>query len=263
MENTEKLKKSKSTKIINIISNCIFVPVMLFLVVYFVYALSTINRNGVPTFFGQAYARVQSDSMKPSGIKRGDIVILNKVNISSIEIGDVIAFYACALDIPNSNGTPETAKDFKTGQKVYQKRIEFHKVYDIKYDSNGDTWFYTYGTRNKKTSSADINNMDVKYIKDNFVVDNETRGDYVVGVYKPNVLADVIQFISSPVGMISLIIVPSAVLVFTLLLNIIEIVDQMMKEKKQKLVFVDDEVAERELEVTTIIEENRSLDEED
>jgi len=252
----DKKQKSKSSKIINIISNCVFVPVMIILVVYFIYALSVINKNGIPSFFGQSYAKVMSNSMSPD-IKKGDIVILEKCKISDIKEGDVIAFYASSNRITNENGSKDTAKDYKTGEKTYQATIYFHKVYDIKYDSYGDTWFYTYGINNLKPG-GDPNSED---IEENFNVDNETRGDYVIGRYKKSGLAGFIAFISSPTGMIILVIVPSAILLFTLLLNIIEIIDQMMKEKKQRVEFADDEVKERELDVTTIIEETDDSDE--
>ena len=247
--------KTKSAKITNIISNCIFVPVMILLVIYFVYSLSIMTKNGIPSFFGQSYVRIMSHSMTASGLEKGDIVILEKVKISEIKEGDVIAFYSCSATRPNTNGTVETAKDFVTGKSIYTTTIYLHKVYDISYDSFGDTWFHTYGTSNL-ISGKDPNSEDIEA---NYQVDSPTRGDYVVGRYKKSWLAGVLQFISSPMGMIILIIAPCAVLLFTLLLNIIEIIDQMMREKKQKLAMADSEVKERELDVTTIIEENDDL----
>lgn len=252
----EKKGKSKSAKITNIISNCIFIPVMILLVVYFVYSLSIMTKNGVPSFFGQSYVRIMSHSMTASGLKKGDVVVLEKVKISEIKEGDVIAFYSCSATRPNTNGTAETAKDFVTGKSTYTTTIYLHKVYDISYDSFGDTWFHTYGTSNL-ISGKDPNSEDIEA---NYQVDSPTRGDYVVGRYKKSWLAGFIQFISSTTGMIILIIVPCAILLFTLLLNIIEIIDQMMREKKQKLAMADSEVKERELDVTTIIEENDDLD---
>ena len=246
--------KTKSGKVINIVSNCIFIPVMIILVVYFIYAMSVIKKNGVPSFFGQSYVRIMSNSMKASGFEKGDVVILKKVNVSEIEVGDVIAFYYCTNNIPNYNGSAETANDFKTGQETFNTTIYFHKVYKINYDSYGDTWFYTYGTSNKKGSDGD--DSTVQKIEYNYNVDKATRGDHVVGVYTESGLAGFIEFIASTKGMIILIIVPSAILLFTLLLNIIEIVDAMMREKKQKLALSDGDIKERELDVTTIIEEN-------
>ncbi len=251
----EQKPRTKSSKIINIVSNCIFVPVMIILAVYFIYSMSIITKNGVPSFFGQSYVRILSNSMKPSGFNKGDVVILEKKMVSEIEVGDIIAFYYCVDSIPNYDGTEELAleNDFRTGQETFSTSIYFHKVYKIRYDSYGDTWFYTYGTNNLKSSTSDPESVDIEA---NYNVDKATRGDHVVGVYKESWLAGVIQFISSTQGMIILIIVPSAILLFTLLLNIIEIADQMIREKKQKQALADGELRERELDVTTIIEEH-------
>ena len=225
MAKKEKAPKTKSAKVVNIISNCIFIPVMIILAVYFVYALSVMSKNGVPSFFGQSYVNVRSNSMRASGFDKGDIVIIERVNISEIKEGDVIAYYYCYSNIPNYDGMVETAKDYKTGQKTYETAIFFHKVYDIKYDGYGDTWFYTYGTSNLRPD-GDPTSEDIPA---NYNVDKATRGDHVVGRYKKSALAGVIQFISSPTGLIVLVIAPCGILLFTLLLNIIEIVDQMIR----------------------------------
>lgn len=250
--------KTKSSKIINIVSNCIFVPVMLILIVYFIYAMSVMSKNGVPSFFGQSYCKVMSSSMTRSGFDKGEVVMLDKTNILEIEKGDVIAFYYCIYNPLNNNGLVEDANDFKSGGSTFNTTIYFHKVYDIKYDTSGNTWFYTYGTSNLK-AGGDPESEDIEA---NYVVDKPTRGDHVIGRYKESWLAGLIAFISSTTGMIALIIVPCAILLFTLLLNIIEIIDQMMREKKQKLALSEGELQERELDVTTIIEENEEHDEE-
>lgn len=244
--------KTKSSKIINIISNCIFVPVMIILVIYFVYSLSVIRNNGVPSFFGQSYVRVLSRSMTASGFKKGDVVFIEKVKISEIKEGDIIAFYQCAFTQQNDDGNIENATDFKSGQKSFITPIYFHKVYKIEYDTLGNTWFHTYGTSNIKNTMADPENIEEYYQVDSA----PTRGDHVVGRYVKSPFAGVIKFMSSPSGLIVLVIVPSGILLFSLLLNIIEIIDLMMREKKQKAAFADGEVKERELEVTTIIEEH-------
>lgn len=252
----EKKPQTKSAKIVNIVSNCIFIPVMIILFIYFIYSISVITRNGVPSFFGQSYVKVVSHSMTASGIKKGDVVMIKRVKVSEIKVGDVIAFYSCRDFIPDSFGTREQAleNDFMTGQKSFPDTpIVLHKVYKIQYDHYGDTWFRTYGTSNIHVGG----DPDSEDIAANYRVDKETRGDYVIGVYdEGNILAPILQFISSTTGMIILIIVPSGILLISLLLNIIEIADQMIKEKKQKGVFSEGELKERELDVTTIIEEN-------
>lgn len=251
----EKVKKKKkgNGKWINIISNIFFIPVMIILVVYLMYAISVQKDNGVPSFFGQSYVKVLSDSMKP-GFKRGDVVVIERVNISEIKAADanekngsIIAFYKASLKNSSSkydlfNEKQPATKDFKTGKETKQSAIIFHQVIGIYYDEVGNTWFETKGTNS--TADTDL-----------------VRGDYVIGQYKASVMAGIIQFISSTNGMIMLIIVPSCVLLFLLLLNIIEIIDQMMREKKEKGAIAGD-VKERELEVATMIEEEGVTSEE-
>ena len=247
----EKTKK-KSGKLVNIISNIVFIPVMVILIIYLVYAISVQKSNGVPSFFGQSYVRVLSGSMRKSGFEKGDVVVIERTKISNIKAADqfekngsIIAFYDSSIkrnnDVSKSKlltEKPSNTLDFETGKKTYQTIIKFHQVIGIYYDTSGNTWFETKGT---SSSSADT------YL---------VRGDYVIGVYTDSFMADVIQFISSPQGMIVLIIVPASVLLFLLLLNIIEIADQMMREKREKEALLGGGVKERELEVTTIIEDN-------
>ena len=251
IEKPIKEKKKKNGKVINIISNIFFIPVMAILIVYLIYAINIQKENGIPSFFGQSYVRVMSGSMRKSGFNKGDVVVLKKVKISEIKAADenekngsVIAFYHSSLKANNTTSKLSlskekliTTKDFKTGKETFQTAIYFHQVIGVYYDQAGNTWFETKGTSNSAPDSTLV------------------RGDYVVGQYVDSGMAGVIEFISSPKGMIVLIIVPSSVLLLLLLLNIIEIVDQMMREKKEGSAKFGD-IKERELEVTTIIEEN-------
>ena len=247
----EKPKKPKSGKLVNFISNLVFIPVMIILVVYLVYAINIQKDNGIPSFFGQSYVRVMSGSMRKSGFQKGDVVVIQRVKIADLKKADaeekngsIIAFYGSS-NKANTTATknallkeaPENLKDIKTGEETYKSTIFFHQIINIFYDPSGNTWFETKGTSNASPDSTLV------------------RGDYVIGEYVDSGMAGVIQFISSTKGMIILIIVPCSILLFLLLLNIIEIVDQMMREKKEKSALGGD-IKERELEVTTIIEEN-------
>jgi signal peptidase I len=248
-----KKENKKKNKVVNIISNIVFIPVMIVLIVYLVYAFSVAKENGVPTFFGQSYVRVLSGSMKPD-FQVGDIAVIKKVKLSELQVGDVIAFYETTTLSEGDSSLIEDdtfAEDFTTGQQTFSGRIKFHKIYDIKYTESGKYYFETYGINNK--SSGHVSG---------YSMDGYTEGKYVVGVYTPSFMASFIQFISSTTGMIILIILPSCVLLFMLLLNIIEIVDQMMRDKKQKQALATGDVKERELEVTTIIDDT-DQDEED
>jgi len=152
---------------------------------------------------GQRYFTIASSSMEPSGFKIGDRIVLEDVFISDIKIGDFIAFYNCPEIMSDTQGTKDSASDFKTGQEEYDSSIIFHQVYKITYDSEGNTWFYTYGTNNLKPG-GDSSSRD---IEENYYVDLPTRGDYVVGRYLRhasgfkvnNIISGSVSFVTYPV----------------------------------------------------------------
>ena len=223
-------EKSKTGKVLNIISNVFFCLVMVLLIIFMVYGFGNLSQNKVPSFFGQSYVRVMSNSMSTpaykdgeqitDGFERNDIVVLERKNVSEIEVGDIIAFYYCSLPISDFNGSDEI-NDFKTGSNLPEDldtantQIIFHQVINIQVDSEGNVWFRTQGTSNASP-------------------DRYTRADYVVGVYTDSGLAGFLEFISSSTGIIVLVVIPSCVVLLMLLLNIIQIVDKMIKDKKEE-----------------------------
>ena len=216
--------RKKRSKVLNIISNVLFGIVMVLLIIFMIYGFGSVANNKVPSFFGQSYVRILSSSMKDpaykdgevlsEGFEKGDVAVLKKVNISEIEIGDIVAFYYCPIVQSDFNGS-DNVLDFKTGEKSFDSNIIFHQVVDIQVDSQGYTWFQTQGTSN---AAAD------KY----------TRADYIVGIYTDSGLAGFLEFISSSVGIIVLVVVPSCIVLFMLLLSIIDTVDRMIKQKREQ-----------------------------
>ena len=187
LHDQENIKPKKQGKIINIISNIVFIPVMVILIFYLIYAINVQKENGIPSFFGQSYVRVLSGSMRKSGFERGDVVVIERINISKIKAADenekngsIIAFYNSSIK-QNSDGIKakfhteiqENTQDFKSGQKTYKNAIMFHQVIGIYYDDAGNTWFETKGTSNNYPDSTLV------------------RGDYVVGHYVDSFMADV------------------------------------------------------------------------
>ena len=223
-------EKSKTGKVLNIISNVFFCLVMVLLIIFMVYGFGNLSQNKVPSFFGQSYVRIMSGSMSTpaykdgeqitDGFEKNDIVVLEKRNVSEIEVGDIIAYYSCSLPISSFSGSNEI-NDFKTGSNLpedldtKETPIIFHQVVDVRVDNEGYLWFQTKGTSN---AAAD------RYL----------RSDYVVGVYTDSGLAGFLEFISSSTGIIVLVVIPSCVVLLMLLLNIIQIVDKMIKDKKEE-----------------------------
>ncbi len=212
----EKKTNSKFSKIINLISDILFIPVMIILIIYLIYAINVNKKNGVPSFFGQSYVRVMSGSMEASGFKVGDVAVIKKVNLSTIKVGDFVAFYYGNETPTNFNGDPSNAKDFKTGKKTFNYDIYFHKVIDIRYDTEGNTWIQTQGTSNSSPDSR------------------LTRGDYIVGKYVKSGMSGFLNFVSSEQGLMILVIVPSCVMLLILSFVLIDTIDKIMKEKKEK-----------------------------
>ena len=223
-------EKSKTGKVLNIISNVFFCLVMMLLIIFMVYGFGNLSQNKVPSFFGQSYVRIMSGSMSTpaykdgeqitEGFTRGDIVVLEKKKVSEIENGDIIAFYSCNLPVIDFSGN-DNVNDFETGSNFPEElntsetQIIFHQVTDIRVDSEGNIWFQTKGTSNASP-------------------DRYTRADYVVGVYTDSGLAGFLEFISSSTGIIVLVVIPSCIVLLMLLLNIIQIVDKMIKDKKEE-----------------------------
>lgn len=225
-------EKSKTGKVLNIISNVFFCLVMVLLIIFMVYGFGNLSQNKVPSFFGQSYVRIMSGSMSTpaykdgeqitEGFEKNDIVVLEKRNVSEIEVGDIVAFYNASPRLTNLNGTDETpTNDFKTGANLpedlntKETPIVFHQVISVGKDSDGNLWFNTKGTSNT-------------------AADGYTRADYVVGVYTDSGLAGFLEFISSSTGIIVLVVIPSCIVLLMLLLNIIQIVDKMIKDKKEE-----------------------------
>ena len=224
-------ESKKKSSVLNIISNVLFVIVMILLVIFMIYGFGNLSKNKVPSFFGQSYVRIMSGSMEASGFEKGDIAVIEKKNISEIGVGDIIAFYYCAENPSSGWSDSAEIKDFKTGENSFDTQIIFHQVIDIKVDSEGNVWFQTKGTSN-------------------LTADKYTKADYVVGVYKDSIIADILQFMSSTAGIIVIVIVPSCIVLFLLLLNIIDIVDKMIKARRE----------EEERQVALIEEGSRSND---
>ena len=124
---------------------------------------------------------VMGGSMIASGINPGDKILVREVKLSEINVGDIIVYYKCLEDSVDYDGSEEYALDFKTGQVEYETNVMLHKVYDIKYDSEGNTWFFTYGTSNLKGEETDDSTPQA--VEENYYVNLPVRGDYVIAKY--------------------------------------------------------------------------------
>lgn len=213
------MNKYKLAKALNIITNVLFVLVMVLLIIYLVYGFTSRAQNKVPSFFGQSYVRIMTNSMEARGFEQNEIVAIEKVNISEIKEGDIIAFYKRFFKLNLSNPAGEQQDDKKGENSFEDLKIVFHQVGEVYVDSEGQTWFKTHGYGTSKEEII----YDPGYV----------RGDYVVGRYVDSGLAGFLNFLSSTTGIIVVVIVPSAIVLFLLAWDIIQISDQMVRVKKQ------------------------------
>ncbi len=188
-----KKPSSKTKKIINIISNIIFIPFCLIVLFCSIVTFSSKINGKVPSVFGKSVVQILSGSMVDDGFEIGDIVILKKIAPENIKIGDNIAFYS------------------DTGVVI------FHKVVDIKTqlqpgENKGDL-FYQFVTNG-------VNNdpMATELVNENFVV----------GIYDSHdtLFTAILSVVISPIGSVILICVPSAILLVFLILNLRKEIDQ-------------------------------------
>lgn len=126
---------------------------------------------------GYGAIKMLTNTMKASGIEKGDNVIIKQTNLSDIkktdvfgENGSIIAFYSSSIK-PNSESSKsnlsttkfQNTSEFKTGLNTFQTAVILHQVIGIYYDTDGHTWFETKGTNNT------------------FADTHLIRGDYVLG----------------------------------------------------------------------------------
>ena len=122
--------QTKISKVINIVILIILIPILTISVTLIV--KSCIDKDNVPSICGYSPLIVLSGSMETE-IYTGDLIIVKKVEISSLKQGDVIAFY-----------TDDTKKTVIT-----------HRIVEIA-NKNGNIKFITKGDNNNTKDSGTV-----------------------------------------------------------------------------------------------------------
>ena len=211
-------KSAAIKKVLNIMFDILFAAVLILLFSFLLIAVQKGHTNRPPELFGNMYVRVASGSMRESGFNVGDVVCVKTCKISELKEGDIITFYYCAID-PEHLEEKDDFNDFETGRRTFKSSIIFHKIADIKVDDDGYAWVLTYGTSNKDAYGDPI-------------YDGWTRTDYILGKYKPDTFAKIMQFFTNGTVFIFIVLIPCGITLFTLLVKIIQTTDQMITEKK-------------------------------
>ena len=89
----KKAKKSKLSKVLSIIVDVLFVPIVILALICIVIMFTAKSNNKVPSILGKSIVTVESSSMEDKFFV-GDVLVIEKVDVDDIKVGDDIAFYA-------------------------------------------------------------------------------------------------------------------------------------------------------------------------
>lgn len=224
--NEEKLlHKSLAKKIASIVSDVALVFLILASsIVCFSTIYSRINQT-LPSFGGFSFMQIVTGSMTnetieingetyESGNKKGDKIVIQSVDTDTLNVGDRIAFYVSAESFNDFYKSTTKQKveetheiEYKTTAKGFfgvqtkeiteaskaKSKLVFHHIVAV-YEDGDTRWFLTQGSSNPT--------RDYWVIKDSYVVG--TYSDSAVG----KVVAGVLQFLSSPTGLILAVVSP-------------------------------------------------------
>jgi signal peptidase len=186
-------KKVSPLTIVGIVICVILIPILIVNVVLIVKGLA--NKNEVPTFGGRAPLIVLSDSMDPT-IKKGDLIVVKRVDPSKVKEGDVIAFFDPSMG-ENAVTTHRVLKQNKTNA---DKLPEWHNPLNLPgIEGEGDSLFFR--------TQGDNNNADDK---------DPVPADRLVGVWTGfcwRGAGNVAMFMQKPIGLVLCIGVPVVLLV--------------------------------------------------
>ena len=156
----------------------------------FILFLSITNKNDVPVIGKYSLLSVKGNSMYPV-IKNGDLIVINRKHESSYEINDIISF-------------------MDSDRKI----TVTHQIVDI-VNENGEFKYLTKGVNN--------NNIDGDY-----VLENEIIGKYEK--VKIPFIGFVINFASTTIGYIILVVIPLGILLLIAIYKLIKEFDKKGEE---------------------------------
>jgi len=228
----------KFYKIVSKIIDICMIPVMLLAIFCCFTMFNAKRQNLVPNVLGYSLIVPVSGSMRASGFEPGRTVLVRTANPKGLEVGDIIAYYKyietgrqinpskyavytapegtnkiASLDFNALIGN-RNAEMVKAGGN--QTPIIFHQIVEIRQDSAGNLWFKTKGTSNPTADSWWV------------------RDVYIVGVYEEvsPILHNIFTFVGSANGIIWLVVIPIAIIMFMLALEFIDNWDRYETEQK-------------------------------
>lgn len=228
--------------IMGIIGDIIFYPVILISLFCCVVLYMDKLAHRVPNIFGISIVSISSGSMIAGGFNVGDVVFLTQISPQELRAGDIIAFYNYydptdavinennAILVQSYDRINNIASSYElpepTQEKTdYRKDVDeinakysvfFHRIVSIYASDDGTLFFQTQGDSNLAPEPSLV------------------CEDYIVGeyVYTPVWLRGIFGFITTPSGILMLILLPLSILVMFLLFSIIEQISNIYTERK-------------------------------
>lgn len=191
---TKNDKVKKVVRTLDLVFNIVFIPFIILTSIFTFSIVISKLKTGVASVFGYTQMEIISGSMQDAGFFIGDKIFVKTTNPEDLEVGDYIAFYQYSdPECP----TLSTVSAMNTPRSKPKGRIVFHAIKEIETDINGDLWFTTKGTNNLNEDSVKI------------------YEDYVIGkwVEEDNFLTKFITFITSPIGIVSLVAIPCSLII--------------------------------------------------
>jgi len=191
-------RMKKAWRIISTVLVWLVVAVAVFMMVFTIVSVNTFDRNDREIFGYRCYI-VLSDSMSATDFDAGDLVLVKKVDPTTLKVGDIISYTS-------------------QGQENYGQTVT-HKIREIFVTDEGYLGFITYGT------TTGVNDETV--VTDPFIL-----GKYEFRLPK---VGTFFQFLKTTQGYIVCILIPFLLLILYQGLNCVKIFRQYKTEQMQEL----------------------------
>lgn len=227
MDAAKSRKMEKIGRILDIVLNVVFVPILILVAIFSLSIMITKISNGVPSVFGYTQIQIISGSMQDAGFKIGETYYVKSQDPATLQVGDYIAFFQ-DYD-PNCSSPSMVTPSNRPAQKASDARILFHEIVAIEIDANGERWFTTQGSNNENPDSVKI------------------YQNYVIGrwVEESNFWTDLISFVTSPIGIVCLSVVPCSLIIAVDLYQLIILCYTYQQLKKQNAVIATPPIDEK------------------
>lgn len=238
MDAAKSRKMEKIGRILDIVLNVVFVPILILVAIFSLSIMITRVTNGVPSVFGYTQIQIISGSMQDAGFKIGETYYVKSQDPATLQVGDYIAFFQ-DYD-PNCSSPSMVTPSNRPAQKASDARILFHEIVAIEIDLNGERWFTTQGTNNENPDSVKI------------------YQNYVIGkwVEEETFWTSLISFVTSPIGIVCLSVVPCSLIIAVDLYQLIILCYTYQQLKKQSAVIATPRIDEKKADKENMALEN-------